>query len=142
VVKLRFLLFCTVMILLGCSLFSDESLNNEPLMKVNDWYFLMEHTENREEKLSRKSFVRASTTNELKLYLELLIQIYQTVISTQDQPSCTFTPSCSQYAKEAVRKHGPLGIIMAAARLQRCHGMSRGYYPIHPETGKYHDPLD
>ncbi|MDY0239287.1 MAG: membrane protein insertion efficiency factor YidD, partial [Bacteroidales bacterium] len=40
--------------------------------------------------------------------LILLIKCYQICISPFTPPSCRFTPTCSQYALEALRKHGPL----------------------------------
>lgn len=56
----------------------------------------------------------------------LLIRGYQKWISPGLPPRCRFTPSCSQYALEAVTKHGALyGSWLAAARLARCH-------PFHP----------
>ena len=42
---------------------------------------------------------------------------------------CRFTPTCSQYAKEAVAKHGALkGLYLAAKRLLKCHPFHEGGY--------------
>ena len=42
---------------------------------------------------------------------------------------CRFTPTCSQYAKEAVAKHGALkGCYLAAKRLLKCHPFHAGGY--------------
>jgi len=42
-------------------------------------------------------------------------------------PTCKFHPTCSQYAADALRKHGPLkGSAKAAWRIVRCHPWSRG----------------
>ena len=42
---------------------------------------------------------------------------------------CRFTPTCSQYAKEAVAKHGALkGCYLAAKRLLKCHPLHAGGY--------------
>jgi putative membrane protein insertion efficiency factor len=55
-----------------------------------------------------------------------MIRGYQLLISPLLPPSCRFTPSCSQYALEAVSRHGALrGTWLAARRLARCH-------PFHP----------
>jgi putative membrane protein insertion efficiency factor len=68
--------------------------------------------------------------------------LYRLYISSQDGPHCTFRPTCSAYAKQAVRKRGWLrGILLAADRLLRCHGLGTAQYPIDPETGKYLDPV-
>ena len=42
------------------------------------------------------------------LPLIALVKFYQLCISPFTPPSCRFTPTCSQYALEALRKHGPL----------------------------------
>ena len=58
-----------------------------------------------------------------------LIRVYQMVISPLIPPSCRFTPTCSQYAIDAIELHGPLrGIYLAARRLLRCHPFHRGGY--------------
>lgn len=59
----------------------------------------------------------------------LPIRGYQKFISPGLPPSCRFTPSCSQYALEAVSKHGALkGSWLAARRLVRCHPFNPGGY--------------
>lgn len=51
-----------------------------------------------------------------------LIRFYQTAISPMLPPRCRFVPTCSQYALEAVRKHGAIkGIFLAVKRIVRCH---------------------
>jgi len=57
-------------------------------------------------------------TNELKLLLKLMLAEYKLFISSQDKPSCNFTPSCSQYTKEAITKYGP---VMGIIRLLQCY---------------------
>ncbi|ATD64384.1 membrane protein insertion efficiency factor YidD [Neisseria weixii] len=52
----------------------------------------------------------------------LLIRFYQYAISPLIPPRCRFTPTCSQYAVEAVQKHGALkGGWLAFKRIARCH---------------------
>lgn len=52
-------------------------------------------------------------------YLLLLpIYFYQKCISPMTSPSCRFTPTCSQYAVEAIKKHGPFkGLYLAIRRV-------------------------
>lgn len=64
--------------------------------------------------------------------LILLVRFYQLCISPLKPPSCRFTPTCSQYAIEALRKHGPIrGLYLTAKRLLRCHPWGgSGYDPV------------
>ncbi|WP_218918309.1 membrane protein insertion efficiency factor YidD [Desulfobulbus propionicus] len=58
-----------------------------------------------------------------------LFRGYQLLLSPLFPPVCRFIPSCSQYAIEAVRKHGVFrGTLMAIWRILRCHPFSRGGY--------------
>ena len=60
------------------------------------------------------------------------IRFYQTVISPLTPPSCRFTPTCSEYARQALIKHGPIkGMYLAVRRLLRCHPWGgSGYDPV------------
>lgn len=68
----------------------------------------------------------------MKYIAAFLIALYQQVISPGLPSSCRYVPSCSQYAKEAMMKHGFLkGSYLAARRLLRCHPFhSGGYDPV------------
>lgn len=63
-----------------------------------------------------------------RLFL-ILIRGYQRGISPLLPPSCRFTPTCSQYALDAVRRHGALrGAWLGLRRLARCHPWHAGGY--------------
>ena len=56
-----------------------------------------------------------------------LIWIYQKLISPLLPPACRFTPSCSDYAKEAVTRFGAFkGGLLALWRILRCQPLCRG----------------
>jgi putative membrane protein insertion efficiency factor len=62
-------------------------------------------------------------------FLLSLIRAYQLLISPLLPPACRFTPSCSQYAIDAIKCHGPFrGFFMALWRILRCHPFSDGGY--------------
>ncbi len=61
--------------------------------------------------------------------LGLPVALHRLLISPQDGDPCTFTPSCSAYALEALRRHGMTGWVIASDRLLRCHGGNWGDYP-------------
>ena len=70
---------------------------------------------------------------QLFVWLLLLpIYFYKVAISPLTPPSCRYTPSCSTYAVEAIRKHGPLkGLYLAVRRILRCHPWGgSGYDPV------------
>jgi len=70
-----------------------------------------------------------AVTQLLVSLLVSLITLYQRVVSPWIGPSCRFHPTCSSYAVEAIRKHGPFGgTLRALARLGRCHPLSEGGY--------------
>ena len=60
------------------------------------------------------------------------IRFYQHFISPLTPPSCRFTPTCSEYAVEALRKYGPFkGGWLALRRLLSCHPWGgHGYDPV------------
>ena len=68
----------------------------------------------------------------LALPLILLIKIYQLLISPLFPPSCRFSPTCSEYSLEALKKYGILkGGWLGFRRIIRCHPWGgSGYDPV------------
>ena len=70
--------------------------------------------------------------------LVIPIRLYRLFLSPIVGPACRFSPSCSEYAIEALHEHGPVkGTALAAKRLARCHpiswlGGSSGFDPVPP----------
>ncbi len=67
------------------------------------------------------------------------VLFYRRFVSPMFPPVCRFDPTCSEYALDALRIHGPIkGMILTAKRLSRCHpiawlGGSQGFDPVPPE---------
>ena len=62
-----------------------------------------------------------------------LIKAYQYLISPLLQPSCRFTPSCSQYAIEVIQRRGVIhGIWFSIKRVLRCNPWHSGGYDPAP----------
>ena len=68
----------------------------------------------------------------LSSLLALPVRCYRYFISPLLPPSCRYTPTCSEYALDALKLHGPFrGSWLAIRRLGRCH----------PWGGHGHDPV-
>ena len=68
----------------------------------------------------------------VKRLLVAMIKFYRRRISPLNPPTCRFTPTCSEYALEALEKYGTLkGIQLSFLRVLRCN-------PFHPGG---HDPV-
>lgn len=68
----------------------------------------------------------------IELLFTGLIRLYQLAISPLLPASCRYTPTCSQYSIEAIKKYGPIkGGYLAIRRILRCN----------PWGGHGHDPV-
>jgi putative membrane protein insertion efficiency factor len=77
----------------------------------------------------------------VKILLEVLLLAYQRGVSPVDGPSCPFHPTCSQYARQSLRKRGVAeGILMTGDRLMRCNGTGQERYPRSGPNGSLSDP--
>ncbi len=87
----------------------------------------------------KSNLVSKTTTFPIKL----LITFFQKVISPVDGPTCDFYPTCSAYAKQALKKHGFFtGLAMASERIIRDHS-PEGYDLIYKFDRYYaYDPLE
>lgn len=67
-----------------------------------------------------------------------LIKAYQWLVSPWLAPSCRFYPSCSDYAQQAITRHGAIkGGYLTARRLLRCHPWGgQGLDPV-PDTERH-----
>jgi len=61
-----------------------------------------------------------------------LVSAYRVALSPLVGGTCRFTPSCSHYAEEAIRRHGARrGTWLTVRRLARCHPLGGwGYDPV------------
>jgi hypothetical protein len=62
----------------------------------------------------------------------LLLRLYQRLLSPSFRGSCRHLPSCSEYAREAIERHGAArGLWLSLRRLTRCHPLgTSGYDPV------------
>jgi len=63
----------------------------------------------------------------MRRLLTFIIKLYKRVVSPLLPPACRFLPTCSEYAIEAIEKHGaPKGLYLALRRVLRCHPLREG----------------
>lgn len=75
----------------------------------------------------------------IKKFLIFLIRTYQLTISPRfSHGSCRFTPTCSQYAIEAIEIHGIFkGSLLAFWRILRCNPFCKGGWdPVPPKKNE------
>ncbi len=64
------------------------------------------------------------------------IRLYQLTLSPLVGGQCRFHPTCSNYALEAIARHGPIaGSSMALKRLLKCHPFHPGGLDLPPGSG-------
>jgi len=107
-------------------------------------------SQSKEEILSLKKIPRTETTynysftanNEYQLVLNNLFVFYKKIFSANDFQSCSFYPSCSQYAMQTIHKHGfIIGLLDTFDRLSRCNGMSPENYPKYLKSNLLFDKV-
>ena len=68
----------------------------------------------------------------ISVLLQAIILFYKGAISPLFSTRCRYTPSCSEYGLQAIKKHGPyIGLWLTIKRLSSCH----------PWGGHGHDPV-
>jgi putative membrane protein insertion efficiency factor len=77
-------------------------------------------------KKTSANFPVRSKPNPVSVFATVIIRGYQLFISPVLGPCCRFTPSCSEYTREAISRHGFIkGFSLGTRRLLKCH-------PFHP----------
>jgi putative membrane protein insertion efficiency factor len=60
-----------------------------------------------------------------------LLLLYQRWLGPFSRGACRFTPTCSEFAREAIERHGVRGVWLALRRLGRCHPFGpHGHDPV------------
>jgi putative membrane protein insertion efficiency factor len=63
-----------------------------------------------------------------------ILKLYKGLVSPLLPPACRYVPTCSEYASEAVVRHGFLhGVALAAWRVLRCNPFAQGGYDPVPK---------
>ncbi|MCF0237925.1 MAG: membrane protein insertion efficiency factor YidD [Sphaerochaetaceae bacterium] len=77
------------------------------------------------------------TNDKEKLHIKIFlvpVRLYQRFISPLKSSCCTYSPTCSQYTIDAVKKHGIIkGTILGGARILRCSALFIGGYDPVPD---------
>jgi len=70
----------------------------------------------------------------MKAAVELILKVYKRLVSPFLPPACRYVPTCSEYAAEAVARHGVFhGTMLACWRLLRCNPLARGGFDPVPK---------
>lgn len=81
--------------------------------------------------------------NPLVLAGNSFLWVYQKVFSEQVNAECGFSPSCSSFARGALKERGFIvGVLLSVDRLTRCNGLAQAEsetYLVDKKTGKLHD---
>lgn len=101
---------------------------------------LFEHHEHETPRYMQQS---AKPKNELEFLMASGFNIYKTFISSQDNPSCVFYPSCSEYTVRSLQRYGLfMGTLMSFDRLSRCHRLVKpDQYYFNPSKQRFYDPV-
>ncbi len=137
-VNRRIVPFCTVCLIVitfSTPSYAGEASDLAFILKINPIKI-------KKEKPQNVSHFNPLETSELKLAATGLIRLYQKFISSQDGPSCNFTPTCSRFGMACIQEFGMLrGLLLTTDRLIRCNGLESTHYHKDPSTGKYIDPV-
>ena len=81
--------------------------------------------------------------NELEFLMASGFNIYKGFFSSQDNPSCVFHPSCSEFSVQALQQKGLLlGTLCTFDRLSRCHRFVKpNQYIFDPSKQRFYDPI-
>ncbi len=126
-----------IMIIIILSLISFNVSFAQNLQEISSYENLFEPKEKHEHYFSKNN------SNEIKFIFSSLYFGYKKFVSSQDISSCVFSPSCSTYSIQSIRKHGViLGTMETFDRLTRCNPLSPENYEIDKKSGIMIDKVD
>lgn len=128
-----------LMILLIAATVSEAKSQNNAL-GLSDIKGLFDTHKHTSQKYSGNS---SKPKNELEFLMASGFNVYKAFFSSQDNPSCVFYPSCSEYSVQSFQQKGLfLGTLYTFDRLSRCHHfISSGQYVFDPSKERFYDPV-
>lgn len=107
---------------------------------INEMKNLFDAHQHQAPRYSNKS---SKPKNELEFIMASGFNVYKAFFSSQDNPSCVFHPSCSEYSVQALQQKGLLlGTLYTFDRLSRCHRLVKsGQYVFDPSKQRFYDPV-
>lgn len=138
-----------ILILLFCSISISSFAQSYDLKQ--DINLLMKSNEESNPDKTSRSFIYKNDSiwihklNPINLTFGTALFVYQNLISKHLSAGCLYSPTCSEFSKDAIREFGLLkGIVLSADRLTRCTRISATdlkttYFD--PSSGKYSDPI-
>ncbi len=137
--KIFYMKIVSVCIFIFCCSFSGltQKLDKYGLNKINNLFEVHEH------KQPKYSGDASKPKNELEFLMASGFNIYKGFFSSQDNPSCVFHPSCSEYSVLALQQKGLLlGTLYTFDRLSRCHRFTKpDQYVFEPSKQRFYDPV-
>ncbi len=128
--------FCVITFLI--SILTTPSYANE----ASDLIFIRQVNPILKVKPQESISIEPQVSSELKFAATALIRLYQVFVSSQDGPSCGFSPSCSRFGMAAIKEYGIMrGVLLTADRLLRCNGSQAQHYHKAHNSEKYADPI-
>ena len=122
------------LILFGSSVFGQR-LNDIALLKER-------YGKGTEKSHNENELKKIATGNEIEFIAVQAFHFYKRFISSQDISSCNFTPSCSEYALQAIRALGVVsGMLNFFDRFTRCNGINGENYDFRQDKHLLDDPV-
>lgn len=88
------------------------------------------------------NYAKREYQNEYDFFFSKMFLFYKNFVSDQDASSCSFHPSCSEYAILAIKKQGlVIGIINFFDRFSRCNGVNKEHYEFDIDKKLLIDPI-
>jgi putative membrane protein insertion efficiency factor len=115
----------------------NQEVNIEYLDEIKGLFEVHEH------KAPKYTSENQKPKNELEFLMATGFNVYKAFFSSQDNPSCIFHPSCSEYSVDAMQQKGLFpGILYTFDRLSRCHRLVKpGQYVFDPSKQRFYDPV-
>jgi putative component of membrane protein insertase Oxa1/YidC/SpoIIIJ protein YidD len=139
------LIFCIFSVSFSC--FAQKSFFRSDIEQINIRLLQQEHDHDH----LRRSYIYKDEHSIIKkfnpvgLMLGGTLYVYQNVISKHISADCLFTPSCSDFCKQAIKEAGLLkGALLSIDRVNRCNRIAAQdlkRYNIDSKTGRYPDPV-